>query len=493
MAKMSISVVIHKNGIFENRNDSVSRPMRAVVGHGWRCFVITLAASVFLHAVAVHGASFGGREFRRIWTDGNVPSGASKGVSAHDVVLARSGAYFRSNFDPQGIYFIDNIGAITVANKEQDAFSSAMNWLFLGFLSEEEILLCPVTFNNILPCHAYGRSGLVAVTEPTPEQAIGQYVDGRMVYTTISGSEGVRVWLYTKGQGVQLLLDNSSMPDLNGHIEYDGETFLFTTGSVDVDATVWVYRADGTTKQVLRNGDPLPGSAGTYRGLPTRQGSFVDQGRVYIVAESRENLPIWPDHVLLASDGDTTEVILKRGQEVPGLSGVTLDGFNVARVRDGRIWFSASLSNGTKAIFLLSDDTWTQVVSTQDQLDGRAPVALGTFRDAVRGDDLVFQASFLNPNFTLSNELYTNADLPGFTTTQPPTGAPVNIALGQDNNWRLTTTAQPGNTYSLQSSFSLDVWEAFGEPIVATETVELEWTVPRGNGPAFFRVEVDTP
>ena len=437
--------------------------------------------------------SFDGREFRRIWTDGEIPEGVSSGVTLTDAFLANSGVYISTNFTPSGVYYIQDEGASTIASREQDAFESTMNWLTLGIQENEYLLFVPVTFNNIYPVQLYGPAGLTAVTEPTPDQGIGQYVENRGVYTTISSSDGVKVWQYTQGEENQLLLDDTTTPGLNGHLDYDGESILFTTGQVDVDAAVWIRLADGTAKRILQHGNSLPGSTGTYRGLPAQQGSFVDQGRVYFTAQSQETFPFFPDQVFLASDGDTTEVLLKRGQEVPGQTGVTLDGFEVGQVRNGRIWFVATLSGIGKSLYLLENGEWTQIVSPQDSLDGRNPVGFRAFRFGARGNDVMFQASFVdfNKNPPLSNELYTNAELPGLTIENVNTNTSTRIVPTQDGQWLLALPAQAGKTYTLEFSQSFQSWEALGDPIAATTDTILEWLVPLENAPRFFRVKVE--
>ncbi|MCB1126334.1 MAG: hypothetical protein KDM81_07555, partial [Verrucomicrobiae bacterium] len=408
-----------------------------------------------------------------------------------EAYLSPAGVFIESAFEPPGFYLIDNSGARLVATRDQ-GFDSVLNWLFLGFKSEGELLFCPGAINNIYPCQVYGGNGLTAVTDPTPYQALGQYVDGVLVYSTYGTAAGHRVMRHVAGQPDELLMDENTVPDLNVHLDFDGESIAFVTGHQDENLVVWLRRADGTRKRIIGHGDPLPGSAGTMRGFAIPQGTFVDQGRVFLATESLEKYPIWPDRVFLASDGDTTEVLFKAGQEIPGRPGVTLDGFAVGQVRDGRIWVTASLAAG-KTLFLIENGTWTAVASPTDTFDGRNPVGLGSFRHGARGDDVVIPLTFLGPNWRPINELYTNADLPGFKVVGPVTAAPVQVAVTEDNQWRFTTTAEAGKLHTLEFSTTLTNWQDAADPILAEEVRELEWLLPQTAGPLFFRVRVETP
>lgn len=457
------------------------------------CFLAGLAGGLSLLTALAQNPSFAGREFRRVWTDGTIPEGVTTGVSVTEAYLSKAGVYFKADFTPKGFYYVDDSGARTVASKEQDAFKKTAVWAFMGILNDQDLLFCPGTFGNEYPCYIYSGTGPSAVTEPTPEQALGQYVEDRMVYTTIEGLSGAHMYLYQKGEPAELLLDRDMLAGFNGHLDYDGESVVLTAGQVDFDIVVWLRLQDGTLKRIIGHGDPLPGSTGTYRGLPTQQVTFVDQGRVFMVAESRETLPVFNDRVMFASDGNTTEVLFKSRQEIPGQPGVTIEGFDVADVQDGRIWVVASHSGGVKTLFLVENGAWTRIASSTDSYDGRTPVSLRAFRYGARGDDLVFQVSFLGVNFRLINELYTNASLPGFTVVGPVTAAPVQIAAAPDNQWRFTTPAEPGKLHTLESSTTLKSWAAAAAAILAEEAQELEWLLPRTDGAVFFRVKVETP
>lgn len=428
--------------------------------------------------------SFGGREFRRIYTDGTIPQGSSAGVNVTKAYLAKSGVYFSAD----GFYYVDDYGSYTVANNKQDDFKLGAFWKFIGFKDDESLIFVPGNFNNPYPVYVYGPSGLVAVNSPTPEQALneGNYFDGRMVYYQISGLAGTSIWYYEEGQPEVLMYNRENLPGLNGYIDYDGESMALNIGEFGVDDGVWLRTADGNLKRIIGRGDPLPGSEGTYAGGTIH----VSQGKVYILASSAERFPAFPDQVLISSDGDTIDLIGKVGAEIPGQGGATLAGVELLQVTDGQMWLNVSPSTGGKALYRVENGIWTPIVSSSDTFDGRTAIALGGFPFGNRGDTAVVTVWFLNPNFSISKELYVNSDLPGFEITGGGNGPAMSIAPGPNGSYTLTVSTEAGKTYTLQSSTTLTGWANEQDPI-SGDAGSASWTVTNSGVTRYFRVQVD--
>lgn len=428
--------------------------------------------------------SFGGREFRRIFTDGTVPQGSSEGATVGEAYLAKSGVYFSSD----GFYYVDDNGSYTVANKKQEDFKLGAFWKFLGFKDDESLMFVPGNFNNPYPVYVYGPSGLVAVDSPTPEQALnlGNYFDGRMVYYQVLGLAGAHVWYYEEGQPEVLLYNRDNLPGLNSYYDYDGESMALNIGEYGVDDAVWLRTADGSLKRIIGRGDPLPGSEGTYAGGTVH----VNQGKVYILASSVERFPAFADQVLLSSDGSTIDLIGKVGAEIPGSGGSTLAGVELLQVTDGQMWLNVSPSTGGKALYRVENGIWTEVVSSSSSFDGRTAIALGGFPFGMRGDTAVVTVWFLNPNFSISKELYVNGDLPGFEITGGGNGPAMSIAPGPNGSYTLTVSTEAGKTYTLQSSTTLTGWTIEQAPI-SGDAGSASWTVTNSEVTQYFRVQVD--
>ncbi len=462
----------------------------------WRAFnraafiglaIISLTCSAFSQ-----NPSYAGREFRRVFEHGTVPQGAPKSVGVTQAFLAESTVYFQSNFDPQGFYRVDETGAYSISNKYDPGYEMAMNWLFMGFTEPNTVLFVPVTFNNILPVYTYGPSGLAAVSSPTPEQGLnyGNYFDGRMVYYRVNGNSGAQIWQYEASQPDTLLYNVDNFPGLNGFLDYDGESMVLSSGEATVDATVWLRLSDGTLKPIIKEGDPLPGSEGTYTGLAVLDTAHVSQERVYMLAESKEKFPFFSDRTLWSSDGNTTEVIATRGMAIPGQGGAILDGFDILDVLDGKVWLNVSQSPGGKSVYAVKDGVWDLVASSAMSFDGRTPVALQSFKHGMRGDTVAILVSFLQPNFTLANDLYVNGPLPGFNTTGGGNdGPPLTIVPGPNGSMSLSFETQTGKIYTLQSSADLSGWNNEQDSVVGDGST-VTWTLNNTGGTRYFRVEV---
>lgn len=440
---------------------------------------------------------YGGAAFRRVFEHGTIPEGVSKSPSITETFLGESGVFIMSSFQPKGIYYASGMGVSTIASSDQEAFSQAATWTFVGFRDPETMMFIPVNFGNPYPVYAYGTGGLNALTSPTPEQGIshGNYFNGKMVYLTIEGvGVGPKVWLYQEGQPEQLLMDLNSVPDLATYLDYDGKAFTYVTGKQDVDLAVWVQTEDGSRKRIIGHGDPLPGTEGTYRGFATIGSVYVSQNNVYVQGDTAETFPFFSVRSLFMSDGTTTEVIATQGMEIPGQNGMVLESFEVKRVENGNIWMIVTESGGTKAVYHIVDGSWNRVVSTKDSFDGRTPVGLTIFQEGMRGDRVAVLVSFLGANFRLANDLYVNADLPGVDGgTNGPSGPAMSIIRQPDGSWKLSIETEAGRTYTLQSSSDLGGWSNTENPRTADTDGSLEWTVPdTGAGTArFFRMLVE--
>ncbi len=449
-------------------------------------FTLLFSGTISLATLA-QNPSFGGKEFRHVWTDGQVPEGVNSGVTLTEAVLTQTGIYLFSDFSPQGVYFLTDDGVKSVAVRDQENFNGLTRFLPLGVIDERDLLFVPVAINNLHPVYRHGAEGLQAQEEPTAEQAIGQYVDGHMIYSTFSTKRGTEVWSYHLGQAPERIYSNDNLPDLNPHLDYDGNSIFLTTGSQDADMAIWIHRPDGQVKKVIQHGDALPGSEGTFRGFASTQGAFADSGKIYFIAQSNEPAPFAPDHLLISSNGDTTEPILKRGQEVPGSPGVTLNGFEVAQIEGGRIWFVASLSTGGKVLFRIEDGEWTSVISTAESVGGRTPIGMRAFRRGALGENLIVQLTFLGNNFRPINELYTNAPLEGLPTLAPESKPQLKVAFAPNGQLQLSAEGMPGTSVILEASNNLGQWESLGAPQTIQDGESAAWLLPAEGSARFFR------
>jgi hypothetical protein len=399
--------------------------------------------------------------------------------------------YIQSNFDPQGLYRVDETGAYSISNKYDPGYEIAFNWLFMGFTEPNTVLFVPVTGNNLLPVHTYGPSGLNAVASPTPEQGFnyGNYFDGRMIYYRVNGTSGAQIWSYEASQPDTLLYNEDNFSGIKAFLDYDGDSIVLSSGEATVDATVWLRLSDGTLKPIIKEGDPLPGSEGTYTGLPVLSTAHVSQGKVYMLAESKEKFPIFSDRTLWSSDGNTTEVIATRGMAIPGQGGATLDGFDILDVVDGKVWLNVSQSPDGKSVYAVKDGIWDLVASSAMSFDGRTPVGLQSFKHGMRGDTVAILVSFLQPNFTLANDLYVNGELPGFDTNGGGNdGPPLTIVPGPDGSMNLSFQTETGKLYTLQSSNNLSGWNNEQNSVTGDGSM-VTWTIANTGGNKYFRVE----
>lgn len=463
--------------------------------HGIAAFLAISVCLLPTGMIKAQNPSFAGEEFRRVYTYDTIPEGASGTPTVHEVFLADSGVFFISNFKPQGVFYAYSNNLQLVAGSEQEAFSSAARWVFLGLSDPETVMFIPTNFGNPYPAYSFGPGGLAALSEPTPEQGfnMGNYFDGRMMYITIEGAGvGPKIWYYQKGQPAQLLMDRSTVENLNTLVDYDGESFVYVTGDPGVDLAVWMQKPDGSRTRIIGYGESLPGTDGTYRGMVTTGSVYVDQGKVYIRGETNETLPVWTAKSFFWSDGTNIELIATTGMQIPGHEGAVIDGFEVFNVTDGISWLTVSQTNGLKVIYQVEENIWRKVLSSADQLDGRAPVALNIFPHGMRDNTVAVLASFLQPNFTIASELYVNRELPGLDGNSGGTGGvAVSIERNPDGSWKLSLPAEAGRTYTLQSAGNLADWGNEGEPIIAEIAGMVEWIVDGEANENFFRVLVE--
>jgi hypothetical protein len=154
------------------------------------------------------------------------------------------------------------------------------------------------------------------------------------------------------------------------------------------------------------------------------------------------------------------------------------------------MWLNVSPSTGGKALYRVENGIWTPIVSSSDTFDGRTAIALGGFPFGNRGDTAVVTVWFLNPNFSISKELYVNADLPGFEITGGGNGPAMSISPGPNGSYTLTVSTEAGKTYTLQSSTTLTGWANEQDPI-SGDTGSASWTVTNAGVTRYFRVQVD--
>jgi len=386
------------------------------------------------------------------------------------------------------MYFVDDSGAYTCAFKDQPEFSDAAWFEFMGSKPDGSGIICPVVNLLTYPCQIYNGSGLAALTTPAPDQRLNlsNYFDGRMVYMEHAGLGAVNIWYYTEGNPPELWLDNTDFSALAGNLDYDGETLAFAEGASGA-FNVWLRAAAGTLTRIVGMGDPLPGAAGTtLTSTPGADNVEVDQGKLYMKGAGSGG-----DIVLFSSaDGTTFDIIAKVGQVVPGLTAVTITQMELRQVRNGKIWLQVTQSDGETVLYQITGNTWARVIGKSDSFVRGTPAAFDTYEHGSLGDTVVVSVTYFDfsvPGYYVT-DLYTNADLPGFSAVG--TGAVLEFVRMPGGDWKITAVGEAGETNTLQATSSLTntVWDTVGA-VVADGAGLMEWTVVAPTNDArFFRL-----
>lgn len=457
--------------------------------HGVKLLAVTMLVAILLPAVVLaQNPSFGGKEFRRVWAGGTIPDGASESPTISELYLTSAGMYVQSYLYAEGIYFVDDSGAGTVVVNNEPPFTGVDAFRVLGWEADGSLLFS-VLDTILYPCQLYNGTGLTALSAPTREQEqnLVSYFDGRMVYMTYSGSTKTRIWYYTEGNPPELWLEDAAMPGLAGPLDYDGETLAFSVSLSGGGYELWRRASGGTLTRIIKYGDLMPGEAASvFVGNPAADTVEVDQGKVYMIGSGYA-----PTTQMLfsSSDGVTFDIIAKRWEAIPGLPGITIDSMKLCQVRNGKIWLWVDQSNGDEVLYQIVNGVWTRVVGKLDSFDGRTAYNMTAFEHGSLGDGVVIALALplsVSPYYGV--EIYTNADLPGFSGGSP--GAVLDIIRQLGGDLKIATMGEAGTTNTLQSTSSLTntIWETIGAPIVADGTNLMEWTVSPTNSAAFFRL-----
>ena len=439
--------------------------------------------------VAAQNPSFGGKEFRRIWVGGTIPDGASATPSFNELYMTPAGVYIHSYLSPGGIYFVDDGGAGTVVIKNEPPFSGIDGFRVLGWKLDGSLIFSVID-SVLYPCQLYDGNGLSAISSPTREQEqnLASYFDGRMVYMTYSGSTKTRIWYYTEGNPPELWLEDADMPGLAGPLDYDGETLAFSVSLPGGGYELWRRDSSGITNSIIKYGDLMPGEAASvFVGTPAADTVEVDQGKVYMIgAGSGPTTQI----LFSSSDGVTFDVIAKRFDDVPGLPGITIQSMKLLQVSNGKVWLFITQSNSDNVLYQIVNGVWTRVVGKLDSFDGRTAYNMTVYEHGSLGDGVVIAVGLPSAPgaFDYVDELYTNADLPGFL--EGSTGAIMEMIRQLNGDFKIATLGEAGTSNTLQTTSSLtnNLWETVGVPMVADGTNMMEWTVSPTNDVGFFRL-----
>lgn len=447
-----------------------------------------LAVFLIQNETKAQNPTFGGQQFKKVWTDGDIPQGANGSpriTSASKLHLTSAGLYLDSSVYESGIYYFDDSGAYAVAIKNQPGFSGA-SFAFIGAKPDGSMIIRPVFNGNLYPCQIYDGNGLSAISSPTPEQGLNQdnYFDGRFVYLEHAGLGAVNIWYYTEGNPAQLWFDNSDYASL-ATLDYDGDTLAFVgsnTGTYDIR----LRDAGGALTYIIGQGDPLPGTvASTYTGTPVGGNVEVDQGKVYVLGAGSGG-----EHILFSSsNGVAFDIIATVGQVVPSLTGITISGMALRQVRDGKIWLQVSQSNGDIVLYQIVGGVWNRVAGKSDSYNGRVPIGFGTYEHGSSGDTVVIAVQhldFSSPTI-YETEIYVNGDLPGFTAALA--GLPMQIILQPNGYLTISALGDVGETNTLQSTSSLTntFWDTDGT-VVADGAGLMEWSMSPTNHMRFYRL-----
>ena len=458
--------------------------------------LITLSVLIIeVPQVSGQNPSYAGREFKKFFEFGSTPQGSSGALNLHpgDVLLADSVVYFKYDFEPGGLFFADNSGAYTVVAVSPEQRNPA--WLPLGIKDGNALLYKSAATNDPFKVYSFGPNGLAPYSAINPGRAPidGNYFDGRFAYWRFTQSKGFEIYYKEEGQEDVLLADRQIFPAANILLDYDGETIAIGSGTVGVDAAVWLAKPDGSRRLVLQTGDPLPGSGGTYQMNPSATVVAVNQDRIYALAATPVPPPVTTERVFFWDDGDNSELIIKTGQAIPGYPDAVAVSFELVEVENGTVWLLVSQVNRDKVLYSIKDGVWTRVVSSADMFDGIQSVGLAAYTHGINGDNAAVLVTLLKPDFSVSNAIYVNSDLPGFgggNNTGGNNGPAMGITPNPDGSWNITVPTEPGKTYTLQTSTTLSEWTNEQSTIIGDGSGSAQWTISNSGVNHYYRVQV---
>ena len=431
-----------------------------------------------------------GRQFRMVFTDGEAAPGTLGPVSATEAVLTGAGVFI---FQPNtftggtpGVYFLTDDGFEAVASTADPTFQDSLNWLRVGVTDAGGIIFHALPLVERLPVYSWDST--LSIHLPPEESGLNTlHRNGSVTFWNTSGS-GININQGAPGATAPVITSDD-VPGLAGHLASDGVSIAFQVGQPSQNnAEVWLRNAEGGLLRIIKDGDPLPGGEGTYRGLPDPSTVRVDQGWVYMVAESREADP-FNERVLIRSNGVDTEVLLAARNPALGIDGVEVAGFDIGSVFDGELIADVALPNGGFGVFHWESGIWTKVFTTEDSFDGDSPISFTVFPHGQNGDDLLATVTFLGPNFRPTNKLYTTASLPGFSDQEPGPSLTASISINGEDSGSIIFEGKPGSSYRLLTSQNLSEWTQLGEQKVAAETEPLQWDISLFENLGFFAVE----
>lgn len=454
--------------------------------------LITLSVLIIkVPQVSGQNPSYAGKEFKKVFEFGSTPQGSSGPLTLHpsNILMANSVLYFQYDFDPAGLFVVDDSGAFTVVGQNSPV------WRPLGIKDSDTLLYVSGVSADPNPVYAYGPDGLApySAIRRGHSQNLGNYFDGRFAYWRFTQSKGFEIYFAEEGQEAALLADRQIFPAANILLDYDGETIAIGSGTVGVDAAVWLVKPDGSRRVVIQTGDPLPGSDGIYQMTPSPTVIAVSQDRIYALAATPVPPPVTTERVFFWDDGDNSELIIKTGQAIPGYPDAVAVSFELVEVENGTVWLLVSQVNRDKVLYSIKDGVWTRVVSSADMFDGIQSVGLAAYTHGINGDNAAVLVTLLKPDFSVSNAIYVNSDLPGFgggNNTGGNNGPAMGITPNPDGSWNISVPTEAGKTYTLQTSTTLTEWSNEQSPIIGDGSGSAQWTISNSGVNHYYRVQV---
>lgn len=432
--------------------------------------------------------SWNGTEFRRVLDETVTTPGTTTALPIAQVAGTDAGLYLRSSLASRGgqeqsIYHLVGAQLTTVMTTTQTVFAGVSALRYSGFLADGSLLFQPSTPTHSLPVYRWKETLETFV----PSDAAGTNVmvkAGRILFTRHSAPTGRQIWSGPV-EHPELILEDTDIPGLAGHIDFDGTHIAFHTGSATAGTlALWFRDEEGNRTRVVGEGETFPGSikpvALAANVAPDNASLFVDQGYLYLVIDAgvRERRP---DRTLLRWRKGNTEPLLALGQTALGIGGVPASAFTVGSVREGLVLATITLEGGATGVFSWKEGTWTRLFDQNSLFDGVKPVGFTLYRDGQWGSSLVLrldQGTDRRPVY----RFYSNAANPNPIDT----AAILHLTRRDEYNGLLRIQGRTNTTYQLQQSSNLGSWTALGT-IATSDHGIAEQPVPWTAEPGFFR------